>query len=583
MGAIKQKGTSGNARNFVTRTQAVRALQLSLADFRRLCIFKGIYPRVPRNKKKANKGKSVATTFYYAKDIKYLMHEPLIRKFRQNKTFAKKLTRALGKGEIGDAKRLEEGKPQYRLDHIIKERYPSFVDALRDLDDALNMLFLFSNMRSERGVQSKVIEQATKLTNQWMAYVAREGLLTKVFVTIKGVYYSANVKGQEIIWVVPFKFPQNMPTDVDFRVMLTFLQFYATLLHFVLYRLYTESGLVYPPRLDEARSKGIGGLGEYILEGRDEKIEEEEENNEKGAELSDLVLARASKADAKGAKDDDDKAEPVSTKKAEEATTLDKFVDNNKNKGDQLIQPSDEKNPISKLFSKFVFYIGREVPIDIIEFVILASGGKVISEASLDELAIGGKSIKDIVDLSKVTHQICDRPKVAKKVAGRTYIQPQWIFDSINKGQLQNVSEYAPGETLPPHLSPWGDKGTYNPEEEIENNEDEEDEGEEEGNEEEEPDESTKKQKELELEASGVKYSEIPKEESKKSKKIRGKKRKAADEKEEKELKMMMMSKKQRSLYKRMKHGIDENLERTKQLEKKKRQLASKKQKLAKH
>lgn len=34
-------GTSGNAKNYITRSQAVRKLQVSLPDFRRLCIFKG--------------------------------------------------------------------------------------------------------------------------------------------------------------------------------------------------------------------------------------------------------------------------------------------------------------------------------------------------------------------------------------------------------------------------------------------------------------------------------------------------------------------------------------------------------------
>ena len=41
MARIQRKGTSGQAKNFVTRTQAVRKLQVSLPDFRRLCIFKG--------------------------------------------------------------------------------------------------------------------------------------------------------------------------------------------------------------------------------------------------------------------------------------------------------------------------------------------------------------------------------------------------------------------------------------------------------------------------------------------------------------------------------------------------------------
>jgi hypothetical protein len=36
-------GTSGQAKNYITRTQAVRKLQISLPDFRRLCIFKGMF------------------------------------------------------------------------------------------------------------------------------------------------------------------------------------------------------------------------------------------------------------------------------------------------------------------------------------------------------------------------------------------------------------------------------------------------------------------------------------------------------------------------------------------------------------
>ena len=86
----------------------------------------GIYPREPRSRKKANKGSSAPTNFYYAKDIAYLAHEPVLRKLREHKAFAKKLARALGRGEWSSAKSLEENKPVYRLDHIIKERYVLF-------------------------------------------------------------------------------------------------------------------------------------------------------------------------------------------------------------------------------------------------------------------------------------------------------------------------------------------------------------------------------------------------------------------------------------------------------------------------
>lgn len=82
----------------------------------------GIFPREPRSRKRANKGSSAPTSFYYAKDVAYLAHEPVLQKLRDHKAFAKKLSRALGRGEWSSAKSLEENKPVYRLDHIIKER-----------------------------------------------------------------------------------------------------------------------------------------------------------------------------------------------------------------------------------------------------------------------------------------------------------------------------------------------------------------------------------------------------------------------------------------------------------------------------
>lgn len=52
---------------------------------RRLCILKGIYPHEPKHKKKVNKGSTAARTFYLLKDIKFLLHEPIVNKFRDYK------------------------------------------------------------------------------------------------------------------------------------------------------------------------------------------------------------------------------------------------------------------------------------------------------------------------------------------------------------------------------------------------------------------------------------------------------------------------------------------------------------------
>lgn len=584
---IKKKGTAGNAKNFITRTQAIKRLQISLADFRRLCIFKGIYPREPRNKKKANKGSTAPVTFYYTKDIQYLMHEPVLMKFRQHKTFAKKLQKALGRGEIGDAEKLDENRPKYKLDHVIKERYPTFLDALRDLDDPLNMLFLFANMPATDKVSSRITKEAEKLTNQWLAYIAKERLVKKVFVTIKGVYYEAHVRGQEIRWLVPFKFPSLIPNDIDFRIMLTFLEFYSTLLHFVLFRLYKESNLVYPPLLDTKVLKSVGGLSSYILKTTEEnallptKIDTTE-----GKTLSSKEISKALKAD-KAVLDD---PEPQNDGETEENNGLDEFETET---GDQLQQPSKFQSPTSRLFENFIFYVNREVPLDILEFCILSCGGKIVSEIAMDELKYNDKNSYDLLDLNNITHQIVDRPKVPERVSGRTYIQPQWIFDCINKSELVSVNKYAPGEILPPHLSPWGDSGGYEPkdessvgdqveeeqveeeeeddEEDEEEAEEEEEEGEEKEEEEEEQEEELIAQKELEKEAAGIYET--------KEHQAKPQKRKQPED-EEKELKKIMMTNKQRKLYNKMQYGLNKKKEREDLLNKKRKKLAKTKKQL---
>ena len=40
---------------------------------------------------------------------------------------------------------MQEEAPKYTLSHVIRERYPSFIDALKDMDDALCLISLFAN------------------------------------------------------------------------------------------------------------------------------------------------------------------------------------------------------------------------------------------------------------------------------------------------------------------------------------------------------------------------------------------------------------------------------------------------------
>ncbi|ODV90615.1 hypothetical protein CANCADRAFT_37612, partial [Tortispora caseinolytica NRRL Y-17796] len=607
---IKKKYSTGASRNYITRTQAIRKLQVSLADFRRLCIFKGIYPREPRNKRKANKGSTTPTTFYYYKDIQYLLHEPVLQKFRDHKTFAKKLTRALGRGDVGDAKRLDDNRPKYRLDHIVKERYPTFIDALRDIDDALSLLFLFSTMPATDVISQRVTETAEQLCNQWMAFVSNQRLLRKVFVSIKGIYYQCEIKGQEITWVVPFKFTPNVPTDVDFRIMLTFLEFYTTLIRFVLFKLYTEAGYVYPPRADPEKIKGIGGLSAFLLESVNAKSFDSRPLAIKQGTVSATDVNEAIKDAANAEEEADGEADNGSDEIANEQQ-LDAFVpiENGAETGDVLAQPVDtDSTQFKNLFSGFTFFIGREVPVELAEFVIVSFGGRVISESAYDDAlakilesdATESYALKSLLPEGvTITHQIVDRPVIRSKVAGRVYIQPQWIFDSVNKGELLPVIDYAPGAELPPHLSPWGDSGTYNPEEysfggraenaeeeEEENSEDEEDAAEEEEEAElaadaaedamDTSDDEYQKQLEAELKGDSVAVQSEEKKSKKAEKRLENKKKRALED-EDKELRKMMMSNKQRKLYEKMQYGIKQQDDRSKALSKKRRTIEKEK------
>lgn len=276
-----------------------------------------------------------------------------------------------------------------------------------------------------------------------------------------------------------------MTGDIDFRIMGTFIEFYTTLLGFINYRLYTSIGLVYPPRFDSASDERGAELAAITLEGKAISSTTVKTNGVNGDAVHTSSIDAQAEADKLAAlpEEDDPEAPEEQASDAELVNdSIDTFEPTAAQDADILPQPQVSSAETATLFSDFTFFLSRETPRTPLEFLLKACGCKRVGwDAVLGE----GAFTTDEKDLS-ITHQVVDRPNLpanafpsvpndagegdlaqrnGARVAGRTYIQPQWVWDCVNQGKLLRPDLYAPGATLPPHLSPWvkPKQGQYDP------------------------------------------------------------------------------------------------------------------------
>ncbi|MEE6514725.1 hypothetical protein FKM82_023060 [Ascaphus truei] len=227
-----------------------------------------------------------------------------------------------------------------------------------------------------------------------------------------------------------------------------------------------------------------------------------------------------------------------------------------------------EEEKQKSLFVGLKFFLNREVPREALAFIVRSFGGEVSWDSSL---CIG--ATYDASDPS-ITHHIMDRPSIQNQIINRYYVQPQWVFDSVNGRLRLPVADYFPGVLLPPHLSPFIQEkdGDYippekqrllalqrgeRPEEQEEEEEEEEDDEEEEEDDDEDDDEDNeedKKLKDMEEKKFGEKKPSVKVTAG--TVKVEDRARAAEQEKnEEKRLAIMMMKKREKYLYNKIMFG----------------------------
>jgi pescadillo protein len=88
---------------------------------------------------------------------------------------------------------------------------------VRDIDDALCLITLFASLPTDGRIPKSLIENCARLSAEWQLYIMRTRSLTKSFLSIKGVYFQAEVMEQTITWLVPYQFTQTVRDEATVR------------------------------------------------------------------------------------------------------------------------------------------------------------------------------------------------------------------------------------------------------------------------------------------------------------------------------------------------------------------------------
>jgi pescadillo protein len=389
--------------------------------------------------------------------------------------------------------------------------------------------------------------------------------------------------------VILFLFAKNLtieqvPTDVDVRVMLTFLELYQTLLSFVFFKLYTDAGFVYPPPLDMKKDGDGAGVDALNLQAttRPLPVQPSKTVTIEGRQISARDVRQTIKRINAGTEEGTPEVEMTepTTIATEIATEIDE---------DFIVPPSSSSKEVTaslptlqtlstlpqslnaNLFTPYTFWLSRETSRSIFEFVVRSFGGRIGWPASS-----GSSSPFNEGDPS-ITHVIIDRPLVEKKEedsaqrelrARRKHVQPQWVIDCINAGKILLEGPYEQGKTLPPHLSPFGEyEGAYIPSEALDEQKSDEVDGEKVDSQDEEnsvdedvvdavesQDPTALRAAELAAEAAGLEHGEF----EAKIKQAGHERRKKSEDRvqtAEQDMNKMLMSNKQRKLYEKMKYS----------------------------
>ncbi|KJP85445.1 hypothetical protein AK88_04918 [Plasmodium fragile] len=433
---LRKKTKKKKEGKYFTKKSILKKLYLNDKEFQKLCIFKGIYPKDFKEIPVKLRRKFYRQKVYYSKnDLNKLAHEKIIQDFRKIATCLKKYKKyKVALEDQEKCKTLIKNFPKYALDHIIKERFPVFSYAIEELDDALSAVVAYSLLPSNEniGVLNRFVTNCEVIKNHFHHFIYKTNRIKKGFISVKGYYLQAEILQKKVTWLIPHTFTPYLDKTIDFSMITTFIEYYICLLKFVLFKLYKMHNMTYPPEQSELlKNEQLRHLSydEYLISLCKEKFGS---SHGQVGEKNVLTL---------------DGAHPVvqSTQDGHHPNQREEEIEEIKHNIDE------ENDTLKELFKNQIYYIHTDMPLDILSLIILSCGGSIGWNSPYSPYQLGDNNI---------THEILEPYGEGKQMEqqkfDRMYVQPQYIFDCLNRKKILPCSDYSVDVTnLPVHLSPF--------------------------------------------------------------------------------------------------------------------------------
>eukprot|EP00747_Dinoflagellata_sp_TGD_P157813 gnl/TRDRNA2_/TRDRNA2_177771_c0_seq2.p1 gnl/TRDRNA2_/TRDRNA2_177771_c0~~gnl/TRDRNA2_/TRDRNA2_177771_c0_seq2.p1 ORF type:complete len:277 (-),score=-32.80 gnl/TRDRNA2_/TRDRNA2_177771_c0_seq2:111-941(-) len=272
------------------------------------------------------------------------------------------------------------------------------------------------------------VEKCQRLESDFRKYISHTHSLRRVYMALKGVYLQAEVMGKKLTWIMMFQKNQVILDDFDFPNMALSLNFYLEILASVNLRLYHDAGLHYPlTHCDE-----IDPLDYNV------PLMTKNESNETSLTSNGKPYFSTNRYN--------------NSLKSDGASTITNFDTNyhieNKWKISPSLSSACHAGVYGKLFHALSFHISRELPRDLLNFIISSFGGKVFYDIPTHHNTKSSTaSIYYVVERYPETFD-----------SERIYVLPQWIFDSINQTNILPIKAFSHNKTPLYHTQPFINK-----------------------------------------------------------------------------------------------------------------------------